>query len=100
MKCGKETEESQVFCQECLQVMERYPIKPDIAVHIPKRTPHPVEKKQPRKKETSPELLQQQYKLLARWLLIAVFVLTVLLCLAVGLLFETYVGQLPFFQSF
>ena len=100
MKCGKETEESQVFCQDCLQVMERYPIKPDIAVHIPKRTPRPAEKKQPRKKEASPEPLQQQYKLLVRWLLVAVFVLTVLLCLAVGLLFETYVGQLSFFQSF
>ena len=81
-------------------MMEQYPVKPDAAVQIPQRAPRPAEKKQPRKKEIAPEQLQQQYRLLVRWLLIAVFVLTVLLCLAAGLLFESYGGQIPFFQSF
>lgn len=37
MKCGVEIPENQVFCDHCLSVMEEYPIKRDIHIHLPKR---------------------------------------------------------------
>ena len=35
MKCGKETKSDRFFCQECLEEMERYPVKPDTPVYLP-----------------------------------------------------------------
>ena len=35
MKCGKETKSDRFFCQECLEDMERYPVKPDTPVYLP-----------------------------------------------------------------
>lgn len=35
MKCGKDTKSDQFFCQECLEEMERYPVKPDTPVYLP-----------------------------------------------------------------
>ncbi|MBQ7801004.1 MAG: hypothetical protein IJ375_01625 [Oscillospiraceae bacterium] len=44
MKCGKETEQDQIFCPECLAEMEKYPVKPGTVVQIPvqpaKKQPH------------------------------------------------------------
>ena len=53
IKCGKETKGSDVFCQDCLLVMQTQPVKPGTAVHIPVR---PASKKPAaRKKALSPE---------------------------------------------
>lgn len=53
IKCGKETKGSDVFCQDCLLVMQTQPVKPGTAVHIPVR---PASKKSPSWKKTlSPE---------------------------------------------
>ena len=40
MKCGREVSEDQVFCPECLELMEQDPIKIATPVHIP-RQPSP-----------------------------------------------------------
>ena len=37
MKCGREIEDGQAFCGDCLAVMEKYPVKPGTAVILPKR---------------------------------------------------------------
>lgn len=37
MKCGREVEEGQVFCQECLEQMEADPIRISTPVHIPRQ---------------------------------------------------------------
>ena len=37
MKCGREVEEGQVFCPECLEQMEAEPIKISAPVHIPRQ---------------------------------------------------------------
>lgn len=37
MKCGREIEEGQVFCVDCLRQMAKYPVKPGTAVLLPKR---------------------------------------------------------------
>lgn len=45
LKCGKELETSLVFCDTCLEEMNRSPVKPDIVVNLPKRQSAPVVKK-------------------------------------------------------
>ena len=45
VKCGREIEESRVFCDSCLEEMEKYPVKPGTVVHIPKRPDVEEEKK-------------------------------------------------------
>lgn len=35
MKCGRETDVNQVFCEECLTEMDKYPVKPGVVVQIP-----------------------------------------------------------------
>ena len=37
MKCGREVEEGQVFCQECLALMETDPVRISTPVHIPRQ---------------------------------------------------------------
>ena len=56
VKCGKKIAEDQVFCPECLAVMERYPVKPGTTVHLPNRPESSSAKKVvSRKKEVTPE---------------------------------------------
>lgn len=45
MKCGREIDDSQVFCVDCLVEMEKYPIKPGTSVQLPKREELPAGKK-------------------------------------------------------
>ena len=35
LKCGRETTAEQVFCENCLLEMEKYPVKPGTAVKLP-----------------------------------------------------------------
>ena len=37
MKCGTQIPENQVFCDHCLELMEQYPVKPTVHIHLPKR---------------------------------------------------------------
>ena len=46
LRCGRETEQEQVFCASCLKTMEKHPIKPGTAVQIPDRQAY-MEKNQP-----------------------------------------------------
>lgn len=45
MKCGREIEDGQVFCADCLEAMEKYPVKPGIAIQLPNRKETPALKK-------------------------------------------------------
>ncbi len=55
MKCGREVEESQVFCPSCLQLMDQCPVKPDVVIQLPNRMEEPVKRPVPRKKARTPE---------------------------------------------
>jgi NMD protein affecting ribosome stability and mRNA decay len=44
MKCGRETENEQVFCQDCLQIMEKYPVRPGTVVLLPRRRESTIKK--------------------------------------------------------
>lgn len=85
LKCGKETENAQVFCQECLQVMANYPVKPGTKLLLPVREPVPAEKKAAGRKdrELSAEAMLRR---LVRGLTVTIAVLTLIICLLAGLL--------------
>lgn len=87
LKCGKSTEDGQVFCNECLELMQKHPVKPGTAIHLPNReTPHP-EKKPPvlHREPTAAEQIENLRKMI-RWLLGVIAVLSVLLLLTAGML--------------
>ena len=45
MKCGRETLDENVFCQDCLLEMEKYPVLPETVVLLPRRRESYVLKK-------------------------------------------------------
>ena len=82
IKCGKETAGSDVFCQECLLVMQTQPVKPGTAVHIPVR---PASKKPvSRKKTLSPEEQVVKLRKQLRKLFWACVALILALCLTIA----------------
>lgn len=87
LKCGKQTEEKQAFCSECLALMEKYPVKPGIAVHLPHRDSAPQEKK-PAVRHREPTAAEQVDRLrkVIRWLLGMIAILSILLLLSAGML--------------
>ena len=78
IKCGVETAEMQVFCENCLAEMEKYPVKPDVTVTLPHREEFPSQKKKPRRQKSIPaeeQLRRTKYVLrLTRITLVVVFV--------------------------
>lgn len=79
IKCGREIQEGQVFCPDCLEVMARFPVSPNAHAIIPRRPAKP-EKKPAR--EVKPEELIAGLKKRTRRLWVAV----ILLAAAVGVL--------------
>ncbi len=55
LKCGNETETGRIFCSHCLEVMERYPVKPGTKVQLPRRNHGQAQKKQSRRRPLSQE---------------------------------------------
>ncbi len=87
LKCGKDTQDRNVFCPDCLQVMRAYPVKPGTAIHILRREPLSAEKRQPSRRRVIPA--EEQLPLLHRTirrLYAVIFVLFLLLCTAITLL--------------
>lgn len=77
IKCGKELTVTKVFCEECLEVMERYPV-PSTA-HVTLYPREPAAQKAPGKKKLSPEEQVTKLKRLTRQLTAALVVLALLL---------------------
>ena len=80
MKCGRELETEQAFCEDCLLSMEKYPVPPGAAVHLPpRRREAPNARKQPRRRKLTPEekviLLQKRIRILVTALAIALLLL-------------------------
>ena len=84
MKCGRETVEDDVFCGECLAEMEKYPVRPGVVVHLPRRREEPAAKKSygRRKAAPPPEEQVKRLKKVIRRLNIALLVLVLLLLIA------------------
>ena len=87
LKCGKKTTRTDAFCQECMEVMERYPVKPGTVAQIPNRSAIQAEKKsQPHKREPSPAEQLAHLRGVLRWMTVTVVILSLLLCLTAGIL--------------
>ena len=89
LKCGRDTNSEQVFCNTCLQAMEAYPVRPDVPIHLPTRSAS-AGKKQPSRKKTIP-LEEQILQLKAttrrmRWIIL-VLVLALSACIG-GLVYN------------
>lgn len=79
LKCGREIPVGDVFCQECLVVMEKYPVKPGTPIRLPERQESASQKKQaPRRPAMPPE---EQAKRLRRRLRLVSALLAVVMAL-------------------
>lgn len=71
LKCGRDVQGSQVFCNGCLEVMSRHPVKAGVAVHLPSRSLMPDLPPQVKKRPPTPEELlataRKENKRLRRW---------------------------------
>ena len=78
IKCGRDAQEGQVFCENCLQIMDQHPIKPGTVVNLPRRAPASSPKKA-RKRTIPPEeqiaALKKRSRKLTLWLVIMVLLL-------------------------
>ena len=85
MKCGRETTDERIFCNLCLEEMEKYPVRPGTVILLPRRREDPlVRKSHPRKKSPPPP--EEQVKVLRKAVrrLLAVILLLLLLLGATG----------------
>ena len=63
MKCGRDIVEGQVFCSDCLEQMERYPVKPGTPVLLPSLRKEAAKKAPPRRKLSSEEQIRRLRRL-------------------------------------
>lgn len=78
MKCGRDIEDDQVFCQRCLETMAHYPVSSATFVQLPHRDTAPV-KRSARKRFLTPEEQVAKLRKRTRRLWAVILVLTLLL---------------------
>lgn len=84
MKCGRETQDGNVFCMDCLLEMEKHPICPGTVVLLPRRREHSIIKKPVKRHVPSSE---EKIKYLRKWILI--LTLSLIVCIvAIALMFK------------
>lgn len=84
LKCGRETGGSQVFCNECLAVMESSPVKPGTAVILPNRST--ANRRPTPQKQIKPEEIISQLQKKVHRLTVWISILGVLLALTAAVL--------------
>ena len=77
MKCGRETQAENAFCQNCLEEMEKHPVLPGTVVLLPRRKEASVIKKSTKRRTLTPE---EQIAFLQK----CVLILTILLAISVA----------------
>ena len=88
MKCGREIAEGHVFCSGCLEVAEKYPVKPGIAIQLPGRKTAPSAKKSYTKRRQPPTAEEQLLKLKKR-MRAMVIIWLITLCLLAAAVYPT-----------
>ena len=91
MKCGVDVPEGQVFCDKCLEIMNRYPVKPGTPVQILPRTP---KDKSSKKRDLSPEEQLSRQKAINRRLRLLLCLFAIALAGVVGILLYALLPQL------
>ncbi len=81
LRCGRKVEERQVFCPDCLEEMEKYPVKPGV-IRLPVRSAEAPKAKPPKGPTAEEQLAAARRKIqsLRRW--IAALALALVLCAA------------------
>ena len=91
LKCGRDTEAKQVFCEACLDGMSQYPVKPGTAVTLPNRERIAATKRQlPRKRAVPPEEQVLALRKQVRRMALALIVLTLVLSFVTALFVKEY----------
>lgn len=88
LKCGSETENEQVFCNHCLETMEKHPVKPGTPVKIPYRDTNTASKKLNRRRVLTLEEQVIRMRVLVRTLIALLGAITVVLGIFVWLYFQ------------
>ncbi len=91
LKCGKETTDPHVFCDQCQAAMVTAPVKPGTPVHLPHRA-EPQERKN-RYRTPSPAETISSLKRMVRWLVVTIAVMTVIICMMAGVIYRTISEQ-------
>lgn len=91
MKCGKEIKENQVFCEACLVIMDKYPVKPGTHIQIPQRPVSTAGKPVSRKRILTQEEQLQRLRRSVKHLAVALVCAILALGLTVTLLVRTVV---------
>lgn len=87
MRCGKEVQQPQVFCDTCLAAMDACPVKPDMHIHIPVR-PANAGKAAPKKALVSLESQIKRLRQRNKNLVIALLCALLALALSGSLIFH------------
>ena len=89
LKCGSKTEGRAVFCNDCLEIMEKYPVKPGTVVHILRRPARTESKEIDTFDQRAQEALVSHQQGMIRWLTTVIAVISILLVIIAALLFHT-----------
>ena len=87
-KCGRDVADSAVFCDLCLEVMAKYPVKVGTALQLPQRKAEPPKKQSRRRRQYSPEEQVVRQKKTIRWLRLSLTASILLLALCAAFLFQ------------
>ena len=74
IKCGRKIKDRQVFCEECLAIMEAYPVKPGTPIQLPPPPKHTPPAKANKRRPKKPEEQLAQLRISVRWLSVAFLV--------------------------
>ncbi len=89
LKCGGNTADKQVFCKDCLDVMQQYPVKQDTPIQLPAREYATHEKKATPRREQTPAEQLGLLRRMVKWLVAIIVLLSLLLSLTGMLLIHT-----------
>ena len=89
LRCGKENQNEQVFCDTCLKTMEQRPVKPGITVQIPEKPIYTPERRAVPRHTVSPAEQIAQLRGTLRWMAITIVALSVVLMITAGMLIYT-----------
>jgi len=90
IKCGRDLKDSDTFCENCQEIMVRYPVKPGTVIVLPKhREPGFSRRSQTRRKPLSPQAKARKQRR-RRIIGIVLVILGLLLSFAAGYLTAWY----------
>ena len=87
MKCGRKIKDCQVFCEECLAIMDTYPVKPGTPIQLPSPPPkNATQAKANKRRQRKPEEQIAHLRSTIRWLSLALIVAILSFAVVVAML--------------